>query len=99
MPSLAFIASSLRVTDENLLFERICLLRIFSLLLKELFYIFCIIKIRIKYTVYCVVSIEIREFKNPIKKLVLAHSILNRIFKFHRNINPVFQMGRLINSI
>ena len=79
--------------------KRICLLRIFSLLLKELFYIFCIIKIRIKYTLYCVVSFEIWEFKNPIKKLVLAHSFLNRIFKFPRVINPVFQMGRLIDSI
>ena len=40
MPSVALIASSLRVADGNLLFETDLSGQLFSLLLKELFYLF-----------------------------------------------------------
>ena len=40
-----------------------------------------------------------REFENPIKKLVLAHSFLYRIFKLPRVLNPIFYIDGLINSI
>ena len=40
-----------------------------------------------------------REFENPIKKLVLAHLFLYRIFKLPQVLNLIFQIGRVINSI
>ena len=47
-----------------------------------------------KYGIY-----EPREFENPTKKLVLAHSFLYQIFNFPWFINPIFKIGQLINSI
>ena len=40
-----------------------------------------------------------RAFENPIKKLMLAHSFLYRIFKLPGVLNPIFYIGGLINSM